>query len=197
MGLDLPTIRIPRVRIDVTVALSTLLCLDDEPAELAGFGPISAEQARAFAAGGAWRRIVTDPLSGTVLDVGRTRYRPPRALVEHVMARDRVCVAPGCPVPAGRCDIDHTTEYHGFPANGSAAPGTTSADNLGALSRRCHRLKTDGGFTLRQVAPGVFEWHTPAGLGYRVVPGDNGHTERLVSTFEAQPHRGYADEPPF
>ena len=192
-----PTIRIPRVRIDVTVALSTLLRLDDEPADLAGFGPISAEQARAFAAGGAWRRIVTDPLSGTVLDVGRTRYRPPRPLVEHVMARDHVCVAPGCPIPAGRCDIDHTTEYHGVPANGSAAPDTTSADNLGTLSRRCHRIKTDGGFTLRQVAPGVFEWRTPAGLGYRVVPGDHGHTERLVSTFEAQPHRGYPDEPPF
>ncbi|TFH50888.1 HNH endonuclease, partial [Actinomyces viscosus] len=30
-----------------------------------------------LAAGGTWRRLVTDPLSGTVIDVGRSRYRPP------------------------------------------------------------------------------------------------------------------------
>ena len=194
-------IRIPKVRIDVTVALSTLIGLDDQPADLTGFGPISAEQARALAAGGTWRRLVTDPLSGTVLDVGRTRYRPPKGLAEHVTARDALCAGPGCSVPAHRCDLDHTTEYHGTPANGSTAPGTTSADNLGPLSGRCHRLKTDGGFTLRQVAPGTFEWHTPAGLDYRVIPGQHGHTQRLTPQSVAwpgtQPNPGYPDEPPF
>jgi len=190
-----PRIRVPKVRIDVTVALSTLLGMDEKPAELAGLGPIPAEQARALAMGGTWRRIVTDPLTGAVLDVGRDRYRPPAALVAHVTARDGCCAGPGCSVPADRCDIDHTTEFHGTPANGSPLPGTTSADNLGPLSERCHRLKTDGGFTLRQVEPGVFEWRTPAGLGYRVTPGDHGRTELL------DPPRsgggGYPDEPPF
>lgn len=181
------------MRINVTVALSTLMGLDDVPAEVAGFGAISATQARALAAGGVWRRLVTDPLSGAVLDVGRTRYRPPRPLAEHVIARDGCCAAPSCSVPADRCDLDHSTEYHGVPANGSPAPGTTSADNLGPLSDRCHRLKTDGGFTLRQVAPGVFEWRTPAGLAYRVVPGEHGRTERLP----AVPSTGYPDDPPF
>lgn len=190
-----PSIRIPRVRIDVTVSLSTLMGLDEAPGELAGFGPISAEQARALAAGGVWRRLVTDPLSGAVLDVGRTRYRPPRPLAEHVMARDGTCAAPSCSVPAHRCDLDHTVEYHGLPANGSPGPGATSADNLGPLSNRCHRLKTDGGFTLRQVAAGVFEWRTPAGLAYRVTPGDHGRTERL--TARSTPNPGYPDEPPF
>lgn len=190
-----PAVRIPRVSIDVTVALSTLMALDDDPAELAGFGPIGAEQARALAAGGTWRRLVTDPLTGQVLDVGRTRYRPPQGLADHVAARDRVCVSPGCSVPAQRCDLDHTTEFHGTPANGSAMPGTTSAHNLGPLSDRCHRLKTDGGFILRQVAPGMFEWRTPAGLGYRVVPGDHGRTERLG--VPSWPRPGYPEEPPF
>ena len=193
----MPPIRIPRVRIDVTVALSTLMGLDDNPAELAGFGPISAEQARALADGGTWRRLVTDPLTGAVLDVGRTRYRPPQPLADHVAARDRCCAAPGCSVPASRCDLDHTTEYHGTPANGSTTPGTTSADNLGPLSHRCHRLKTDGGFTLTQPEPGVFEWHTPAGLDYRVVPGHHGHTRQLSTPSAAEPHSGYPDEPPF
>ncbi len=195
-GRRAPGIRIPKVRIDVTVALSTLLGLDDEPGELAGLGPIPAEQARALAAGGTWRRLVTDPLTGAVLDVGRTRYRPPRPIAEHVLARDQVCAAPGCGVPGHRCDLDHTTEYHGTPANGSPVPGTTSAANLGPLSERCHRLKTDGGFTLTQVAPGVFEWRTPAGLGYRVTPGDGGRTERL-GPGRNRPNPGYPDEPPF
>ena len=195
-GRRAPGIRIPKVRIDVTVALSTLLGLDDEPGELAGLGPIPAEQARALAAGGTWRRLVTDPLTGAVLDVGRTRYRPPRSIAEHVLARDQVCAAPGCGVPGHRCDLDHTTEYHGTPANGSPVPGTTSAANLGPLSERCHRLKTDGGFTLTQVAPGVFEWRTPAGLGYRVTPGDGGRTERLGPKRD-RPNPGYPDEPPF
>jgi len=190
-----PGIRIPSIRIDVTVALSTLMGLDERPAELAGLGPIPAEQARALAAQGVWRRIVTDPLTGAVLDVGRTRYRPPAALADHVQARDRVCAGPGCSVPADHCDLDHTTEYHGTPANGSTAPGRTRADNLGPLSRRCHRLKTDGGFTLTQTAPGVFEWHTPAGLAYRVTPGDQGRTERLAQRPKVA--AGYPDEPRF
>ncbi len=186
-------VRLPRVHIDVTVALSTLIGLDEKPADLAGFGPISADQARALAAGGVWRRLVTDPLTGAVLDVGRARYRPPRALAEHVLARDAVCSAPGCSVPASQCDLDHTDEYHGHAANGARAPGATAADNLGPLSDRCHRIKTDGGFTLTQPEPGVFEWRTPAGLAYRVVPGDRGRAERLA----AGPRSGYPDEPPF
>ena len=190
-----PGVRIPSIRIDVTVALSTVMGLDEQPAELAGLGPIPAEQARALAAEGVWRRIVTDPLTGAVLDVGRTRYRPPAALANHVQARDRVCAGPRCSVPADHCDLDHTTEYHGAPANGSPAPGTTSADNLGPLSRRCHRLKTDGGFALAQTAPGVFEWHTPAGLAYRVTPGDQGRTQRLAQRPQAA--AGYPDDPPF
>ncbi len=178
-GRRAPGIRIPAVRIDVTVALSTLMGLDDQPAELAGLGPVPAEQARALAVDGVWRRIVTDPLTGAVLDVGRTRYRPPRALADHVVVRDQVCAGPGCTVPADRCELDHTTEYHAAPANGAPTAGTTSADNLGPLSARCHRLKTDGGFTLRQVASGTFEWRTPAGLAYRVTPGQRGRTRRL------------------
>ncbi|WP_187368448.1 DUF222 domain-containing protein [Ruania zhangjianzhongii] len=43
---------------------------------LEGYGPISPLAARALAAGGDWIRIVTDPLTGAVLDVGHTRYRP-------------------------------------------------------------------------------------------------------------------------
>lgn len=44
-----------RTEVRVTVALSTLLGLDDAPADLAGYGPITAEAARALARDGTWR----------------------------------------------------------------------------------------------------------------------------------------------
>lgn len=161
-----------RTEVRVTVALSTLLGLDDGPADLAGYGPITAEAARALARDGTWRRIVTDPLNGAVLDVGRTRYRPPADLDRHVRTRDRTCARPGCAAASDSCDLDHTVEYH-------CARGTTSADNLAPLCRRDHVVKTDGGFRLVQVGPGVVEWTTPTGHRYRVRPGLDAPYERL------------------
>jgi hypothetical protein len=87
--------------VQVTVAATTLLGLDNHPGELAGYGPITAQTARHLAADATWRRILTDPISGTVLDVGRTTYRPPQALADHVRIRDRTCRFPGCRHPHG------------------------------------------------------------------------------------------------
>ena len=153
-----------RTEIRVSVSLSTLMGLDEMPADLAGYGPITADAARAIARGGTWRRLVTDPLTGRVLDYGRTRYRPPTDLVEHVRARDGTCARPGCAAPAQSCDLDHTIEYHRH-------GGPTAVDNLGPLCRRDHAIKTDGGYHLAQTESGVFEWTTPTGHHYRVQPG--------------------------
>jgi hypothetical protein len=168
-----------RTEIRITVALTTLLGLDEHPGDLTGIGPIDATTARdlALAEGGVWRRIITDPLSGTVLDVGRTTYRPPRALARHVHVRDQTCARPGCTTPAEACDLDHTIEYH-HPPDGQP-PGTTADHNLGPLCRRDHRLKTDGGFTLRQTAPGTYLWTTPAGHHYATTPGRDSHHAHL------------------
>jgi hypothetical protein len=162
----------PRTQVLVTVAMSTLMGLDDEPADLAGYGPVDAVQARALAWEGTWRRLVVDDLSGSVLDVGRTRYRPPAALDEHVRLRDKTCSAPGCHVPADRADLDHTRDYH-HRSGGDAdqPPGATSHENLGPACRYHHRLKTETGFTLHQTSPGTFVWTDPTGHQYRVVPG--------------------------
>ncbi|VTR77668.1 HNH endonuclease signature motif containing protein [Cellulomonas hominis] len=175
--------RAPRTHVLVTVPLSTLIGVEDQPAELAGYGPIDAVQARALAWGGTWQRLVTDPLSGTVLDVGRTRYRPPAALDEHVRYRDRTCTAPGCTVPAERADLDHTVEYHPGADDDPARPlGATSADNLGPACRHHHRLKTETAFTLAQVEPGLFAWTDPTGHTYLVRPGTDDPVHHLTPT---------------
>lgn len=141
----------------------------DQVAVLAGYGPITAEVARALAAGGTWRRLVTDPVSGTVLDVGRTTYRPPADLARHVRARDGTCVRPGCTVPAQKCQLDHTRPY--------AHDGRTADFNLGSLCSPDHAVKTAGGYRLEQPAPGTFIWTTPTGHRYRRNP--DGTIDRL------------------
>ena len=131
---------------------------------------VPALTAWALAAGGTWRRLVTDPASGVVIDVGRTRYRPPAGLADLVRARDRACVFPTCQTPAERCDIDHLTAW--------SQGGTTSLDNLATLCEAHHRLKHTPGWALtRDQASGILSWHTPDKTAYQRHP--NGTITRL------------------
>jgi hypothetical protein len=68
----------PRVRCDISVDLTTYLGLTCKPGELAGYGPITAETARELSQDAQLRRLLTDPVEGVVVDVGRSRYRPSR-----------------------------------------------------------------------------------------------------------------------
>jgi len=43
-----------------------------------------ADVARELATDATWRRLLHDPTSGELLDVGRTTYRPPAALAEFI-----------------------------------------------------------------------------------------------------------------
>ena len=131
---------------------------------------VPALTAWALAAGGTWRRLITDPASGVVIDVGRTRYRPPAGLADLVRARDRACVFPTCQTPAERCDIDHLTAW--------SQGGTTSLDNLATLCEAHHRLKHTPGWALtRDQAGGILSWHTPDKTVYQRHP--NGTITRL------------------
>ena len=136
----------------------------DEVPTLEGYGPISPLAARALAAGGDWIRILTDPLTGAVLDVGHTRYRPTQAMIDHILARDHTCARPGCSHRASESQLDHTIEWnHADPSRG----GPTAVTNLGPLCGRDHQIKTHGDFHLTQPQPGIFEWTTPTGHRYR------------------------------
>ncbi|GAA4911371.1 hypothetical protein GCM10025790_02190 [Nesterenkonia rhizosphaerae] len=63
------------------------------------------------------------------------RY-PPTHLRDALIFRDGTCQAEGCTISAERCDVDHQTPWeHG---------GETTAENLWALCRRHHRMKSHG-----------------------------------------------------
>jgi hypothetical protein len=63
---DLPTRHGSQPNISVIVSLETLAGIEDEPGWLEGYGPITADTARALAADqtGTWRRLVIDPIFG-------------------------------------------------------------------------------------------------------------------------------------
>jgi hypothetical protein len=152
--------------IHVTVPLTVLLGLEDGPAQLSGHGPITAAQARAaaHAAGATWRRLVTDDASGSVLDVGRTRYRPGAAIADTVRAAHPRCLFPACSRPAAGCDLDHRDA---FDRTGHGNGGATSTDNLGPLCRFHHNAKTHHGWTWTvQPTTGDTIWTSPTGHTY-------------------------------
>lgn len=146
--------------INVIVDLATLLGLAENPAELSGYGPIPASLARELAASHQWRRFITDPVTGGLLEVGREKYQPPAELVDFITARDKTCRFPGCRRAAELSDIDHAIPWNDG--------GETSPANLGALCRRHHRLKTHGGWKIVSHADGSCTWTSPYGRDYFV-----------------------------
>ena len=149
-----------RPTINVTIDLPTALGLANNPGQLAGYGPIPANIARQIAADGRWKRFVTDPISGVLLDFGRETYEPPQELQDFLIARDRTCRFPGCRQPAHLADLDHAIPWD--------KGGKTSAENLGALCRRHHNLKTHKGWNVESNPDGSCTWTSPAGQTYFV-----------------------------
>ena len=141
--------------INVTVDLPTLLGLAENPGQLAGYGPIPAAVARELASDGRWKRFITEPQTGNLLDFGRESYEPPQQLKDFLIARDRTCRFPGCRRSALLSDLDHAESWE--------SGGRTSAENIGALCRRHHRLKTHDGWTIESFADGSCTWRSPLG----------------------------------
>lgn len=146
--------------INLTIDIQTLLGMSENPGILEGYGAIPASIARELAADGKWRRLITDPITGNLLDYGRETYQPSQALVDFLMARDRICRFPGCRQPARVADIDHAQSWE--------SGGNTSPENMGLLCRRHHRIKTHGGWKLQSSADGSCSWTSPTGRTYFV-----------------------------
>ncbi len=153
-----------RCEVFLYMDLATYLGVNEDPAELAGHGYIPASLAREIAAGPdtVLRRIITDPLSGQVLDLGRDRYRPTAGVGEFVRVRDRECRRPGCHRVAQACDLDHVVPWQ--------FGGHTNADELIDLCRRDHRLKDEPGWVYSLAPDGTLTVTTPTGQTYDSSP---------------------------
>ncbi len=141
--------------VNVTIDLPTLLGLTENPGQLAGYGPIPAAVARELASDAKWKRFITEPQTGNLLDFGRESYEPPQHLKDFLIARDRTCRFPGCRRSALLSDLDHAESWE--------SGGSTSSDNIGALCRRHHRLKTHDGWRIQSFSDGSCTWTSPLG----------------------------------
>jgi hypothetical protein len=149
----------------VTVPVLSLLGLDEEPATLEGYGPISPETAREIAGhASSFTRLLTHPESGVVLSLGKTQYKNTKAMKKWLRVRDETCRFPGCSRPAVTSDIDHTNAW--------ADGGTTDSDNLAHLCEAHHRLKHLSQWSVKQEADGVLLWTSPGERSYRTDPAN-------------------------
>lgn len=156
-----------------------------DPPVVEGIGPIPLAQARELCGGDArWMRVLTHPETGMVLSVGRDQYSPPPALRKLVKWRADRCMAPGCGMPASRCEIDHQVAWVEF--------GETSLENNAPLCKGHHTVKHHGGWAVRQIngSGGAVEWTSPTGRRYTVQP------KRRVPVFTVTPSSGVGNDPP-
>jgi hypothetical protein len=151
-----------RVQLRVTIDLPTLLGLADNPAELAGHGPIPPHLARELAGDADWTRFTTDPQTGELLDLAPRRYRPSRRLAAFIRARQPVCTWPGCNQPSERCDIDHSHDFR--------RGGPTCRCNLGPFCRQHHNAKTHGRWHYQRHPDGSGTLTSPLGKTYTLKP---------------------------
>ena len=143
------------VSLQLIMDMATLVGLKETPGQLVGYGPIPAKIARTLAGDAKWQKFIVDPLTGGLIDYGRSVYEPPTALRDFIIARDRTCRFVGCAQPARRCDIDHAIPWE--------EGGKTTPENMGALCRRHHIMKTHGGWKLKSFADGSCQWESPSG----------------------------------
>ena len=130
--------------------------------EQAGSRVLSAEQIRAWC-GRPDVQITVKPVIDLHQSIDTPSYTPTDRIRDYVIARDRTCVFPWCGRNARHGDLDHIVPFdHADPTRG----GPTSTDNLAALCRRHHRLKTRGRWRYKMTDPGVFVWTSPLGSTY-------------------------------
>ncbi|MDX6279333.1 MAG: hypothetical protein QOH03_404 [Kribbellaceae bacterium] len=168
LGRRLPDQHRRRPHIEVLTPITTLLGMDDEPCELTGYGPIPAEMARRIAADGTWRRILTDPVNGTVLEASTTRHDPGMLVSETLLAAHPTCDWVNCNRAARECDRDHGIPF--------AQTGITRLADLRNYCELHHIIKDTPawGWVATNNSDGSTTLTTPTGHRYTTPPATPG-----------------------
>ena len=186
-GVANPSSFLPaRTELRVTMTADTLLGIDDATAELEGMGPITAAQARRLAlesSSTVLRRVFCDPADDSILFLDAHQYRWRSNQAEAVATLHPYSTFPAATTPARKCDLDHRIPSINGPPDtlpvgqaAAASPNEPSADrggrtavtNAQPLSRRHHRAKTHGGWsvTVDPEDQHTVLWTSPYGRSY-------------------------------
>ncbi|HEY3604312.1 MAG TPA: hypothetical protein VGL04_06540, partial [Sporichthyaceae bacterium] len=171
----------------ILIPAGTVLGLTGEPGHLPGYGPIPAQMCQELAADATWRRILTDPVTNTTLDIAPKRYRPGARLSELIHFRDKTCRWPGC--NRTRVETDHTIRREDG--------GLTVQRNLGDFCKAHHQLKDAPGWKVVQDNNGIFTFTTPHGRVYKTHPPGADGDVKPVETIDIPKPPPKDDVPPF
>jgi hypothetical protein len=162
------------VEIQLFMSSSTLFGEDDQPAHLAGHGPIPADLARRLAVSAAeaetaWlRRLYATPDTGRLIAMDSTRRIFPAGLAKFIEVRDQFCRTPWCDAPIRH--TDHALPHH--------EDGATSQENGNGTCEQCNYARQAPGWEIRPV-PGprhTLKVTAPTGHSYRsTAPPPPGH----------------------
>ncbi|GAB6857443.1 HNH endonuclease signature motif containing protein [Microbacterium xylanilyticum] len=125
-------------------------------AQLVGHGPIDAATARqAFFDATGFRRVITDPVRGVVLNMDRRTYRPTKAQRDWLVLQHGTCARDGCDRLALDADLDHERMW--------ARGGTTDISNLRPLCPADHTRNHRTRMIYRSREDRTVEVTTPTG----------------------------------
>ncbi len=181
------------IRASVVVTVPVLSLLDDDAAKTAdppvveGIGPIPLSRGprtvRRRRHPGCGSSPTPRPAWCSPSDASSTGHPP--SLRKLTKWRADRCMAPGCGMPASRCEIDHNIAWEDG--------GETSLENHAPFCKGHHIVKHHGGWDVRQIdgSGGAIEWTSPTGRRYIVQP------ERRVPVFRASAdtRRGHSPRP--
>ena len=170
------------IEVQLVIDLDTLRHEAAHPALLDGT-PIPAQMGRDLAKGAAaWRRMVTDPVTGHLLDYGTRTYLPD-ALRTYVLARDGGCRTPHCGTRSPRrVQMDHAIPYPDGPSDPANTGGACTPD---------HQLKTHRyAHITDSAADGSATWTTAWGQSIHIPP------RRYLTGSDPEPPDPAADAPP-
>lgn len=156
-GTGTPTAVKTKISVTVPVQLLAGQPVPVEQASIVGgdtIDPLTARQL--FLEAKTFRRLITDPVQGVVLDMDRRCYRPTRAQREWIAVRHGTCSRDGCTRLAVDADIDHDRPWK--------EGGETNLANLRPLCPRdhAHRHRTRAVFRTR--SDRTVEVTTPTGF---------------------------------
>ncbi|MDL9981287.1 DUF222 domain-containing protein [Microbacterium sp. ASV49] len=154
-----------------------------------GLGSIDDATARQlFLDAGAFTRVITDPVSGVVLDMDRRSRRATAAQRDWLALAHGTCVRDGCERLAIDADIDHWCAYHG------PNRGVTDIVNLDPLCDPDHALKDTTKLEHHRRDDGAVEVSFPS--GHRTTNPFDGMHERVEAVL-ARGATATRDAPPF
>jgi hypothetical protein len=152
-----------RAEVHVIIPMLTLLGKSEETATLEGTIPLDPVTARALVADApSLYRLLTDPVTGSVLAFDDKARFLPASLRRAVRIVDAQCSSPWCDKLASECDGHHPEEW--------AKTHNTSLDNSALVCPHCHRIVHNTRWTMIRLPDGEKRWVSPCGRITPVAP---------------------------